>query len=93
MTNPPTFQIQFQVKAVEAETIDILVESLLRAPTSMGNNSWEFVVVTDTERLDKLSRVKPHGASFLKNAPHPGDALACERVSVNIYGAPYPRRR
>jgi nitroreductase len=168
---------KFQAKAVEAEAIDILVESLLRAPTSMGNNSWEFVVVTDTERLDKLSRAKPHGASFLKNAPlaivvcgdpqisdvwienssiasiyihlaaasldlgscwiqirarqhddsrsaeayvaevlnlpahlrvlsiiaigypdeskapHPGDALAYERVSVNTYGTPYPRRR
>jgi nitroreductase len=60
---------KFLDKAVEAETIDILVESLLRAPTSMGNNSWEFVVVTDTERLEKLSRAKPHGATFLRNAP------------------------
>lgn len=60
---------KFQDKSIDAETIDILVEALLRAPTSMGNNSWEFVVVTDTERLEKLSRAKPHGASFLKNAP------------------------
>jgi nitroreductase len=35
----------------------------------MGKNSWEFVVVTQTEKLEKLSRAKPHGASFLKNAP------------------------
>ncbi len=60
---------KYQDKPIEAETIDLLVEALLRAPTSMGNNSWKFVVVTDTARLEKLSRAKPHGANFLKNAP------------------------
>jgi nitroreductase len=35
----------------------------------MGKSSWEFVVVTDPGLLEKLSRAKPHGASFLKNAP------------------------
>lgn len=60
---------KFQDKAVEAETVAILVEALLRAPTSRGDNSWEFVVVTDSDRLEKLSRAKPHGASFLRKAP------------------------
>jgi len=60
---------KYQDKAVEAETIDLLVEALLRAPTSMGKNSWDFVVVTDPGLLEQLSRAKPHGAAFLKNAP------------------------
>ena len=60
---------KFQDKAVEDDTIATVVEALLRAPTSMGKNSWEFVVVNDRGRLEKLSRAKPHGASFLKNAP------------------------
>ena len=60
---------KFQDKAVDAETVGMLIEALLRAPTSMGKNSWEFMVVTDGDRLEKLSRAKPHGASFLKNAP------------------------
>ena len=60
---------KYRSKAVDPETINVLVESLLRAPTSMGNNSWDFVVVTDPGLLEKLSRAKPHGASFLKNAP------------------------
>jgi len=55
-------------KQVEAETIDSMVEAVLRAPTSRGKNSWEFVVVTDPALLEKLSRSKPHGASFLKKA-------------------------
>lgn len=53
---------------VDSATIDQLVEAALRAPTSMGKNSWEFVVVTESEKLAKLSGAKPHGASFLKNA-------------------------
>ena len=60
---------KFEDKAVEDDTIATLVEAFLRAPTSMGKNSWEFVVVKDRDRLEKLSRAKPHGASFLRNAP------------------------
>ncbi len=55
-------------KPVEAETIDSMVEAVLRAPTSRGKNSWEFVVVTDPALLEKLSKAKPNGARFLKNA-------------------------
>jgi nitroreductase len=55
-------------KPVEPEKIDLLVEALLRAPTSRGKNSWEFVVVTDSGLLQKLSCAKQHGSTFLKNA-------------------------
>lgn len=55
-------------KKVESELLDQLVEAALRAPTSMGKNSWNFVVVTDPDLLQKLSTAKPHGATFLKNA-------------------------
>ena len=55
-------------KEVEAEKIDSIVEAVLRAPTSRGKNSWEFVVVTDPDLLETLSSAKPHGANFLKNA-------------------------
>lgn len=55
-------------KKVAAEKMDRLVEAALRAPTSMGKNSWEFVVVTDSNLLAKLSSAKPHGATFIKNA-------------------------
>jgi nitroreductase len=55
-------------KQVEAEKIDSIVEAVLRAPTSRGRNSWEFVIVTDPGLLDTLSRSRPHGATHLKNA-------------------------
>jgi nitroreductase len=56
-------------KPVETEKIDQLIEAALRSPSSRGFNPWEFIVVTDKNLLEKLSKAKPHGASFLKNAP------------------------
>jgi nitroreductase len=55
-------------KPVETEKIQSLVEAALRAPSSRGFNPWEFLVVTDRSLLEMLSRSKPHGASFLKEA-------------------------
>jgi nitroreductase len=54
---------------VETEKIDMLIETALRSPSSKGFNPWELIVVTDKDLLEKLSKAKPHGASFLKNAP------------------------
>lgn len=59
---------KYQDRQLDSETIDQLVEAALRAPTSMGKNSWAFVVVTEPNLLQKLSNAKPHGATFLKNA-------------------------
>ena len=59
---------KYQNRPVEPEKIELLVQALLRAPTSMGKNSWECVVVTDSALLQKLSIAKPHGANFLKGA-------------------------
>jgi nitroreductase len=59
---------KFQRKQVEAQKIDTLIEAALRAPSSMGRNPWEFILVTEQALLEKLSTAKPHGSSFLKNA-------------------------
>ena len=60
---------KFKPQPVEPDKVDTLVEAALRAPSSMGSNPWEFVVVTDRAVLDQLSKSKPHGATFLQNAP------------------------
>lgn len=73
---------QFQPKPVEKEKIDLLVESMLRSPSSRGLNPWEFVVVSDPQILSDLAIAKPHGASFIKNAPLAivvcGDPAKCD---------------
>lgn len=60
---------QYEAKPVASKEIDILVESMLRSPSSMSRNPWHFIVVTEPGLLSDLSGTKPHGASFLKNAP------------------------
>lgn len=60
---------KYQDKPIEAEKIDLLIEAALRSPSSRGFNPWEFVVVNDPETIKCLSTSKPHGASFLANAP------------------------
>jgi nitroreductase len=60
---------KFVKRPVEREKIDLLIEAALRAPSSMSRNPWEFIVVADSNTLDRLSRAKPHGATFLRNAP------------------------
>ena len=59
---------KYQSKPVESEKIERLVEALLRAPTSRGKNSWEFIIVTDRSLLKKLSEARPYGAAHLKSA-------------------------
>lgn len=56
-------------KDIEDEKISMLIEAALRAPSSKDLQPWESIVVTDRDSLDKLSRAKPHGASFLRRAP------------------------
>jgi nitroreductase len=60
---------RFEDRPVEKEKIDMLMEAALRSPSSRGFNPWEFVVVTEPDLIARLSKAKPHGASFLKNAP------------------------
>ena len=59
---------RFLKRDVEPEKIDLLVEAALRAPSSRGLNPWEFIVITESEKLERLSTAKEHGSSFLKNA-------------------------
>ncbi len=60
---------KYTSQPIDKETRDKLIEAALRAPSSRSFNPWRFVVIDDPALLEKLSRSKPHGASFLKNAP------------------------
>ena len=60
---------RYQKRNIEPDKIQAIIEAALRSPSSMGYNPWEFVVVEDPDLLDKLSRAKPQGSAFIKNAP------------------------
>ncbi len=54
---------------VDRQSLDLLVETLLRAPSSRNIDPWQFIVVDDGELLKRLSTAKAHGSTFLKGAP------------------------
>lgn len=53
---------------IDRQSIETLIEALLRAPSSRNINPWEFIIVDDRELLAKLSSAKQHGSTFLKDA-------------------------
>ena len=59
----------YTTEQVNRESLDLLVETLLRAPSSRNINPWEFIVVDDPALLKRLSSAKAHGSAFLKGAP------------------------
>ncbi|MBU1341239.1 MAG: nitroreductase family protein [Proteobacteria bacterium] len=60
---------KFKNEPVEKEKIALLIEAALRSFSSRSINPWRFIVIEDKGLLDKLSKAKPHGAEFLKDAP------------------------
>jgi nitroreductase len=54
---------------IESKKIDVLVEALLRSPTSRNGKSWEFIVVDDRELLAKLSKARAQGSHQMQDAP------------------------
>lgn len=60
---------KYEKRAVDARSLEIIKEALLRSPSSRGLNPWTFVFVDDPAVLDRLSQSKETGSQFLKGAP------------------------
>ncbi|MCX5813094.1 MAG: nitroreductase family protein [Proteobacteria bacterium] len=55
-------------KGIDKASLDVLIEALLRSPSSLNNRPWEFIIVDKPELLSKLSKAKAHGSQFLEKA-------------------------
>jgi nitroreductase len=51
------------------ETIKVIIEAALRAPSARGINPWQFILVDEPELIIQLSQSKQSGSEFLKTAP------------------------
>lgn len=51
---------------VDAESVKLILEAALLAPTSKSSRCWRFVVVDDKDTLLKMSDCKPAGAAPIK---------------------------
>jgi nitroreductase len=60
---------KFTSQPIESEKLDKLIGALLMAPTSKASYPCHFYLVKDKLLIEQLSTCKPHGATFLKDAP------------------------
>lgn len=60
---------KFTEEEVSAEDVQLLLRAALMSPTSKGQRSWQFVVVDDKLKIEKMSDAKEQGSQFLKEAP------------------------
>ncbi len=56
---------KFKDKKISDDIIEQLKEAVLRSPSSRGINPWEFIFITDKEKLKNISMAKAHGSQFL----------------------------
>ncbi|MBN1827641.1 MAG: nitroreductase family protein, partial [Deltaproteobacteria bacterium] len=59
---------RFTKKPIDAESIELIEEALLRSFSSRNIQPWQFIFVDDGELLKKLAVAKEHGAEFLSGA-------------------------
>ncbi len=60
---------KFKSEKVDADTVELLIKSVLRSPSGRGINPWEFIYVDDPALLKSLSQAKPGGAQPIAEAP------------------------
>jgi nitroreductase len=58
----------YQDKAVEDEKVELLIRAAMAAPSAGNQQPWEFYIVTDKNKLEKLSKCSPY-AGCAKEAP------------------------
>lgn len=58
----------YAIDKIEPDKIELLKESVLRAPSSRGINPWKFIFVKEKRLLKKLASAKEHGGEFLESA-------------------------
>lgn len=59
---------KYKDKTVDPAQLQLLIETLLRSPSSRNINPWEFVLVNDRQLLAQLATAKQHGSAFLEGA-------------------------
>ncbi len=59
---------KFQSKPVEKEKIEALLKAAMQAPSAGNQQSWEFLVIQDSENLKQLGGVSPHAKPVLGSA-------------------------
>ncbi len=60
---------RFTERPVEQEKINLLMEAVVRSPSSKGRNPWDFIFVVESQQKKRLAEAKPRGGNFVAEAP------------------------
>ena len=78
-------------QSIEEQDLDRILEAGRRAPSSMNEQRWDFVVVTGRERLEQLSKVWRYGRHVASSAvtvalvtPQSDDAHERESIAFDL---------
>lgn len=82
---------EFDARPLDPAGLDRILEAARRTPSSRNQQRWDFVVVTERDRLERLSRVWMGGghiagsaASIALVAPSAEDARTRESVQYDL---------
>ncbi|MGI5971975.1 MAG: nitroreductase family protein [Oscillospiraceae bacterium] len=75
---------KFLDREMEKEKIDLILKSALLSPSSRARRPWEFIVVTDRNTLNKLSKCREHSSGFLSGAPA-GIVVAADTELTDVW--------
>lgn len=59
---------KFTEQEIASDDVKTIMEAALMAPSSKRSLSWEFVLVEDAEKLERLSVCKDNGAKLIAGA-------------------------
>lgn len=69
---------KFTTQPVESEKLDLLMQAAMAAPTAMNCRPWEFVIVTDSEKLAQFRK-----RLFFGNRNAPAAIVVCGNPSLS----------
>ena len=82
---------RFSDRPIESEDLDRILEAARRTPSSRNEQRWDFVVVTDPDRLERLSGVwrgawhsAGSKATIALVAPNVSDAATRESIQYDL---------
>ena len=60
---------KFKEETLSQDQVVEIMKAALKSPSSKRSNCWQFIVVDDKDKLEKLSFCKENGSAFIKDAP------------------------
>ncbi|MBM6838834.1 nitroreductase family protein [Clostridium saudiense] len=76
---------RYKDRDIEKEKIESILKAGLLAPSSKGRKPWEFLVIKDKEKLQKLSKSKPMGSFWLANAPVGIVVMVNKEITTDVW--------